>query len=102
MQSRRTFTPAFKREICRQLTTGEKRVAQLCREHGIGENLIHRWRAIYRTKGEQAFEPTAPAMPSVEARIAELERFCGQLALENQLLKKALQHVRPRSEPPCS
>ncbi len=27
---------------------------------------------------------------SAEAKIAELERFCGQLALENALLKKAL------------
>ena len=31
-----------------------------------------------------------PATEVLKAKIAELERFCGQLALENALLKKAL------------
>jgi transcription initiation factor TFIIIB Brf1 subunit/transcription initiation factor TFIIB len=30
----------------------------------------------------------------LEARLAELERFCGQLALENAVLKKALQNLQ--------
>jgi transposase len=42
------------------------------------------------------------SQPSEEAstqdqRIVELERFCGQLALENQVLKKALQRMGSRS-----
>jgi hypothetical protein len=31
-------------------------------------------------------------------RVAELERFCGQLALENAVLKKALQGAASRSD----
>jgi hypothetical protein len=34
---------------------------------------------------------------ALERQVAELERFCGQLALENQVLKKALQTARSRS-----
>ena len=30
----------------------------------------------------------------LEARIAELERFCGKLALENEVLKKGLSRYR--------
>src|SRR5258708_40271730 len=38
-----------------------------------------------RGAGEAAFTPkeVAAAQPAAEQRIAELERFCGQLALEN-------------------
>ena len=42
--------------------------------------------------GESAFLPPQSGESGThEQRIAELERFCGQLALENQVLKKALQ-----------
>ena len=41
----------------------------------------------------------------LEMRVAELERFCGQLALENAVLKKALQtfqHVGADTPPSSS
>ncbi|GHO63407.1 hypothetical protein KSC_022990 [Ktedonobacter sp. SOSP1-52] len=40
--------------------------------------------------GEAAFVSRGETEPSAEEKIAELERFCGQLAMENALLKKAL------------
>lgn len=97
MRERRTFAPDMKRESCRQLVSGEKRLAQICREHGLAESVVIRWRKAYQQRGEQAFTAGA-APPTSEARIAELERFCGQLAWENQVLKKALQAVRSRSD----
>jgi transposase len=100
MAQRRTFAPEKKREICRQLVSGEKRLAQVCREHTLAESVVIRWRKEYQQRGEHAFTPRSSADTSAEARIAELERFCGQLALENQVLKKALQTVRSRSATP--
>ena len=99
MMQRRSFRPEVKREICRQLVSGEKRLVQVCREHALAESVVIRWRKAYQEHGEQAFETTV-TVPSHEARIAELERFCGQLALENQVLKKALQGVRSQSGTP--
>ncbi len=99
MRERRTFAPDVKREICRQLVSGEKRLAQICREQGLAESVVIRWRKAYQQRGEQAFAPDA-ATTAPEARIAELERFCGQLAWENQVLKKALQAARSRSATP--
>lgn len=99
MRERRTFAPEIKREICRQLVSGEKRLAQICREHGLAESVVIRWRKAYQQRGEQAFT-TEATTTAPEARIAELERFCGQLAWENQVLKKALQAVRSRSDTP--
>lgn len=89
----RIFSREFKLSVVRQLATGEKRPAQVCREHGLAESVLARWRREYTERGEAAFTAkagTSTASP-LEMRIAELERFCGQLALENAVLKKALQ-----------
>lgn len=91
----RTFTREFKLEIVRQLANGIKRPAQVCREHQLSDSLLARWRHEYAERGEAAFTPRAEtgtdASAPLETRIAELERFCGQLALENAALKKAVQ-----------
>jgi putative transposase len=87
----RVHTREFKLAIARQLASGEKRPAQVCREHNLASSVVSRWRNEYEQRGEEAFRPPSSSeAPSAEARIAELERFCGQLALENTLLKKAL------------
>jgi transposase len=92
----RTFTREFKLELVRQLANGEKRPAQVCREQGLADSVLARWRKEYAERGAAAFAPQTPltAMSTAEARIAELERFCGQLALENAVLKKAVQSVQ--------
>ncbi len=94
----RTFTREFKLEVVRQVASGAKRPAQICREHQLGESLLAHWRKEYEERGEAAFTPRDAAGPasSTEQRVAELERFCGQLALENAALKKALQHLQTR------
>ena len=64
----------------------------MCREYQLADSLLTRWRQEYRQRGEAAFTPREGGQPNgLEARVAELERFCGQLALENAALKKALQ-----------
>jgi putative transposase len=101
----RTFTREFKLEVVRQLANGTKRPAQMCREHQLSESLLARWRHDYAERGEAAFTPRTGAISDasatpLETRIAELERFCGQLALENAALKKALQHASRSTSTP--
>ena len=92
----RTFTPEFKLSVVKELESGAKRPAQLCREHEIDESVITRWRKTYREQGEAAFHQprAAPNQPNeveaLERRVSELERLAGQLALENSVLKRAL------------
>ncbi|MGH2498413.1 MAG: transposase [Ktedonobacteraceae bacterium] len=89
--SGRVHSRELKLTIVRQLASGEKRPAQICREHNLAPSVVSRWRNEYDQRGEEAFLPAATSEPpTAEAKIAELERFCGQLALENALLKKAL------------
>ncbi len=74
------------------------RPAQVCREHGLAETVLWRWRREYAERGEAAFAPPAVGSPeALERRIAELERFCGQLALENAVLKKGLSLAASRN-----
>lgn len=96
----RTFTREFKLEVVRQLAAGTKRPAQICREQQLADSVLSRWRHEYAERGEAAFTPTPRSSAGADAsqtlletRIADLERFCGQLALENAALKKALQSV---------
>ncbi len=95
----RIHSREFKLAIVRQVANGEKRPAQICREHHLDESVLLRWRKEYDARGEAAFTPREGAEPAgLEQRVAELERFCGQLALENQSLKKALQGAASRSD----
>jgi transposase-like protein len=97
--SRRTFSREFKLEIVQQLAAGEKRPAQVCREHNLAPSLLHRWRQQHAQHGEQAFNPGPQTeIETLERKVADLERLCGQLALENTVLKKALQTARFRND----
>ncbi|MGH8572898.1 MAG: transposase [Gammaproteobacteria bacterium] len=97
----RTFGREFKLELMHQLASGAKRPAQVCREHGLANSVLSRWRHEYAERGEGAFAPSAlDGEDALTRRIAELERFCGQLALENQALKKGLSSMASRNGTP--
>jgi transposase len=87
----RTFSREFKLSVVREIVTGAKRPVQVCREHALADGVLHRWRQEYAQRGEAAFLPRdGSGEPSLEQRVADLERLCGQLALENAALKKGL------------
>ncbi len=94
----RTFTREFKLAAVQDVVSGAKRPAQVCREHGLAEGLLLRWRREVAERGDAAFGPPAEASAVALARkVAELERFCGQLALENAALQKGLSALPSRS-----
>lgn len=94
----RTFSREFKLAVVRQVVVEEQRPAQVCREHGIAAGLLLRWRREYAERGAAAFTSAAATSPAgLERRVAELERFCGQLALENAALKKGVTMLPSRN-----
>jgi transposase len=90
---RKQYTREFKLTVARAVESGALRPAQACREYQLADSVLSRWRQEFQRRGEQAFSPldTQSAAAEYERRIAELERVCGQLAIENAALKKALQ-----------
>jgi len=94
----RVHSREFKLRVVRAVVSGEKRPAQACREFEIANSVLDRWRKEYAERGEEAFTPQgADGAVALETRVAELERLCGQLALENAALKRGLSTVRSRS-----
>jgi len=88
---RRNHTREFKLQCVRQIATGQKRPAQLCREHNLAQSVLLKWRREYQARGEAAFtEKQLSEGEALEQKVAELERLCGKLALENEILKKGL------------
>jgi transposase-like protein len=89
--TRKQYTREFKLKVVQAVETGELRPAQACREYQLAESVLTRWRHEVRQRGDAAFTVAqASAAEHYEQQIAELERVCGQLAIENAALKKAL------------
>jgi transposase len=95
---KKTYTREFKLKAVQAVESGDLRAAQACREYQLAESVLNRWRHEVRLRGEAAFTPLdgPTATPDYEQHIAELERVCGQLAVENAALKKALQRAQSK------
>lgn len=89
MRNQRNFSLEFKRQVVEELLSGESRPAQLCRRHNISASLLYHWKKQY-SRGKFNNEPTCEA--ALKDRIDKLERLVGRLTLENEFLKKGLQH----------
>jgi transposase-like protein len=65
-------------------------LARVARELEIHENVLRRWKQAIQKNPSKAFPGNGNKVPSREA---ELERKIGQMTLEIDFLKKALQRV---------
>jgi transposase len=100
VQSRRTFTREFKFQIIREIELGAT-VAEISRRHDIHPTVIHKWYRLYKKDRNGAFGKVPKnevKAEEAERRIAELERLAGRLAMENDILKKALKALENISD----
>ncbi len=88
MSKRRKFTAEFKSQIVLQLLSGEKSMAELCREYQLTSQVIGNWKQQFLAAAPQVFEKGS-ADNEEQARIAELERMVGRLTMELEIAKKA-------------
>lgn len=89
MATRRRFSKAFKRQVVEEYLSGSVTQAQLARRYDLSPHLIIQWRKNYAS-GKLADHTEESAK---DERIKELERMVGRLTMENDLLKKAVQHT---------
>src|SRR6266571_7277187 len=101
--ARSIYSRDLKIATMRALDAGS-RTGEIARKYQLSPKLLERWRGEWRAKGESAFPGIGRRgadLPALEdaRRIAELERKIGQLTMENDFLKKALQHFRDHHPP---
>jgi transposase-like protein len=101
--SRAVYSRDLKIAAVRALDAGAT-TAEIARKYQVSPHLLERWRGDWRAKGDLAFPGIGRrgvVLPAVDdaRRIAELERKIGQLTMENDFLKKALQHFREHHPP---
>jgi transposase len=89
MRNQRGFSLEFKRQVVEELLSGESRPAQLCRRYNITSSVLYHWKKQY-VRGRFNNEPTEEG--ALKDRIEKLERLVGKLTLENEFLKRGLQH----------
>lgn len=95
MRKPRTFTAEFKRQVVEEMLSGTTRAAQLCRRYNLSRGLVYHWKKQY-AKGKLNNEPDQEE--ALLDRINKLEQMLGKLTLENEFLKKALQHTLKEQE----
>jgi len=88
MSKRRKFSPAFKSQVVLEVLTGTKTAAQICREYGLKDSVLSRWKRDFIERAPQLFEGDA-ASEQFEAKVAELERMVGRLSMELEVAKIA-------------
>ena len=101
--SRGVYSRDLKISTMRALDAGSS-VGEIARKYQLSPKLLERWRGEWRAKGETAFPGIGRRYASLPAlddgrRIAEWERKIGQVTMENDFLKKALQHFRDHHPP---
>ncbi|MFC1929847.1 transposase [Chloroflexota bacterium] len=95
MRNQRSFSLEFKRRLVEELMSGESRPAQLCRRYNITSSVLYHWKKQY-SRGKFNNEPTEEG--ALKDRVEKLERLVGKLTLENEFLKKGLQHSLSQSQ----
>ena len=102
--SRAAYTRDLKVAAMRALDAGSATTGEIARKYQLSPKLLERWRGEWRARGEAAFPGIGrrgaglPALDDAQ-RIAELERKVGQMTMENDFLKKALQHFKDHHPP---
>src|SRR6201982_4024079 len=101
--SRAVYSRDLKIAAMRALDAGSA-TGEIARKYQLSPKLLEGGRGEWRAKGESAFPGIGRRGADLLAlddarRIAELERKIGQLTMENDFLKKALQHFRDHHPP---
>lgn len=89
----RKHSEEFKRQIAEELISGRLGFAQVCRQHNLAPSLVRNWKLKY-LDGTLGAGIIFKQDAALVARIAELERMVGRLAMENDFLKKADMSIR--------
>jgi transposase len=88
-KKRRRFTKEFKTEAVRLIIEEGRRISELARELGVGENLLSRWKKKSEEGKTEPFPGKGRLSPE-DAELRRLRRENERLRMERDILKKAV------------
>lgn len=80
------FSPEFREQAARLIIEGQRSIAQVAREYGLGETTLGNWVKKYR---EKHLTDQTPLKLSERAELQELRRRNRDMEMELVFLKKA-------------
>ena len=90
----KTYSNEFKFKVALAALKGNKTISQLCTEYQLTPSVIHRWKTLLQTLGSNIFKENSNHVNNIsaihEAEKAKLYQHIGQLTIEHDFLKKAL------------
>jgi transposase len=97
-KNQKTYTEEFKREAVGLVETSGKSVAQMARDLGVNDSVLHRWRGVYGSGDHPPANGGAGSVSELEAEVKGLRRELEVVKQERDILKKAI-HIVSRSQP---
>jgi transposase-like protein len=105
MGKQKTSSWEFKLQMVHLLAKGTHNISQISRDYHVTRSLLYVWIRFYRQRGEAAFIPdrAIDSPPEVERpytaeeQVAQLERLCGQQALELDVLRSEVDLLKKPS-----
>ena len=101
MRRHRRHSIEFKREVAQAYLDGQS-LYGLAKQHDVCRNLIRLWIKKYEAGEFDAEAEAAKTLHEYQAKLAALERKVGQLTMELDFLKGALEQARSPSDGPMS
>lgn len=89
-KQRKIWSPEVKEEIVLTVLSGEKSIAELARQHGVAESLIHNWRTQFLEAGRArlAGNKQDDGFRTLEKENERLKSLLGEKELALYIAKK--------------
>lgn len=90
-KQRKTWSPELKEQIVLIVLRGEQSVAELARQHGVAESLIHKWRTQFLEAGRARLigDHIDHGVKALEQENERLKSLLGEKELSLYIAKKA-------------
>ena len=90
-KQRKTWSPELKEQIVLAVLRGEQSVAELARQHGVAESLIHKWRTQFleACRARLLGDHVDHGVKALEQENERLKSLLGEKELSLYIAKKA-------------
>lgn len=89
-KQRKTWAPEIKKQIVLAVLSGEQSIAELARQHGVAESLIHTWRTQFLEAGTARLTggKSDDGFKALEQENERLKNLLGEKELALYIAKK--------------